>query len=67
MPKTPAATLTWSPESNAYKLHASDQRPMWIELGIEGLWFAWLTTHTLPIWAERPLPPRHSKAANLMS
>ncbi|WP_201387889.1 LuxR C-terminal-related transcriptional regulator [Ktedonobacter sp. SOSP1-85] len=46
MPKTPAATLTWSPESNAYNLHISDQRPMWIELGTEGPWFAWLTTHT---------------------
>ncbi|WP_201373147.1 LuxR C-terminal-related transcriptional regulator [Ktedonobacter robiniae] len=46
MPKSPAATLTWSPESNAYNLHISDHRPMWIEPGTEGPWLAWLTTHT---------------------
>jgi len=46
MPKSPAATLTWSPERNAYALHTADQRPVWIELGAEGSWSVWLSTHT---------------------
>src|SRR5579884_1822729 len=46
MPKSPAATLTWSPERHSYKLQTADHFPMWIEPGSEESWFAWLTAHS---------------------
>ena len=45
MPKSPAATLTWSPERHAYKLQTADHVLLWIESGTEESWFAWLTAH----------------------
>lgn len=45
MPKSPAATLIWSPERHSYKLQTPDHFLMWIESGTEESWLAWLTAH----------------------
>lgn len=46
MPKSPAATLTWSPERHAYQLQTAGHVLLWIESGTEESWLAWLTAHT---------------------
>ncbi|GHO49734.1 LuxR C-terminal-related transcriptional regulator [Ktedonospora formicarum] len=46
MPKSPDALLTWSSERHAYQLQTADHVLMWIRLGTEESWFAWLTAQT---------------------
>ncbi|GHO51471.1 hypothetical protein [Ktedonospora formicarum] len=46
MPKPPAHALIWSAENLFYVLHTPGHPPQEITSGNEGVWRAWLTTHS---------------------